>query len=717
MIISRINQVRRKIPLYNKADWCSFHDHMTSVHNSIQDMALTCSVDDLWTFFKQGILTGIDKYIPHKFAKARNGKPWVKKPLQRLIAKRNRHYSKYIATGSRYHKDKYKQTKAKVQKGIRSSYWAYVEDIATSQETKASHGKCNKKFWSFIKHSRKESSGIPDLKASDGSILTNSKAKANLLNQHFHSVFSSPDTPLHHSQHSPNYPCMPPIEIKTAGIDKLISELDEHKACGPDGIRPIILKRLRSFISPTLQCIFAKSLAEGQVPDDWRHANITPIHKKENRNDPANYRPISLTCVCCKLMEHIAVCNFMRHLEANHILNPNQHGFRKGLSCETQLVEFSHALLTNMHIGHQTDIIILDFAKAFDKVNHNKLIYKLKAHRVDVLTVEWIEAFLSSRSQVVVLDGTSSDSVPVTSGVPQGSVLGPALFLLYTNDLPDTIDSQVRLFADDTVLYRTIKSDTDHHRLQTDLDNLTEWAMAWDMQFHPAKCLVMNISKKRHPSKFTYSLHSTDLKTTDTAKYLGITISQDMKWTKHITQTCSRANRALGFIRRNIKVRSPRIKEKLYNSLVRPHVEYASAVWSPHEVKPIHQLEMVQRRAARWTLNRHHNTSSVKGMLEDLQWRTLEQRRTDCRLVLLFQIIHGLVQIPPTNYLQPSLNTTSRKNHNYTYQQCSTRTNYFKYSFFPYTTVVWNNLPYQLVNSPSVISFKAQVSKLQHIRK
>ena len=129
----------------------------------------------------------------------------------------------------------------------------------------------------------------------------------------------------------------------------------------------------------------------------------------------------------------------------------------------------------------------------------------------------------------------------------------------------------------------------------------------------------------------------------------------------------------LGFIKRNVKVRSPRIKEKLYNSLVRPRVEYASAVWPPHEVKKIHQLGMVQRRAARWTLNRHHDTSSVKGMLEDLQWRTLEQRHTDCRLVLLFQIIHGLVQIPPTNYLQPSLNTTSLKNHNYTYQQCSTR--------------------------------------------
>ena len=169
-------------------------------------------------------------------------------------------------------------------------------------------------------------------------------------------------------------------------------------------------------------------------------------------------------------------------------------------------------------------------------------------------TLEWIEAFRSSRSQVVVLGGISSDSVPFTSGIPQGSVLGPALFLLYINYLTDTLYSKIRLFTDDTVLYRTITPQTDHHRLQTDTDKPTEWAMAWDMPFHPAKCLVMNISKKRHPAKFTYSLHNTDLKTTDTAKYLGITISQDMKWTKHITQTCSRANRALGFIKRNVKI-------------------------------------------------------------------------------------------------------------------------------------------------------------------
>ena len=319
--ILRINQVRRKIHLFNKADWCSFHGHMIYIHNSRPLsktwLAMTCSVDDIWATFKQGIITCIEKYIPHKFAKERNGKPWVKKPLQRLVAKRNGHYSKYRATGSRYHKDKYKQTKAQVQKVIRSSYWAYVEDTATSHETQASHGKCNKMFWSFVKHSRKERSGIPDLKASDGSILTNSKAKTNLLNQHFHSVFSPLGTPLQHAQRSSDYPCMAPIEIMTAVFKKR----HPSKSSGPDGIRPIILKRLRASIRPTLQCIFSKSLAEGQVPDDWKHADVTPLHKKGNRNDPANYRPISLICVCCKLyMEHIVVSNFMRHLEANHIL-------------------------------------------------------------------------------------------------------------------------------------------------------------------------------------------------------------------------------------------------------------------------------------------------------------------------------------------------------------------------------------------------------------
>lgn len=496
----------------------------------------------------------------------------------------------------------------------------------------------------------------------------------------------------------------------------MLSELDDRKASGPDGIGPTVLKNLRPSISPTLQHIFQCSLDQGRVPEDWRQANVSPIYKKGCSSDPANYRPISLTSVCCKLLEHAIVSSLTAHLDQHKILHQHQHGFRKGLSCETQLLEFSHELLQTMHEGQQTDIVVLDFAKAFDKVNHSKLIYKLQSCGVDTCTVRWIRSFLSNRSQSVVLGGAKSDSVPVTSGVPQGSVLGPALFLVYINDLPSCVSSNVRLFADDTVLYRRVTTVDDCRALQSDLDALAKWEDEWDMQFHPAKCQVMHIHRKRSPLAHKYTLHDTELASTNHVKYLGVNISDDLRWSRHIDEVCCRANRALGFVRRNIKTRSPQIKAQLYKTLVRPHTEYASSVWSPHEAKLTRQIEMVQRRAARWTLNRHHNTSSVDRMLTDLGWRPLEQRRTDCRLLMMFRITHGLVQIPLSTYLQPPHSTTVRRFHNYTYTQIPARTNYFKYSFFPITITIWNKLPNHLVNAPSITSFKAQVSGLEHPR-
>jgi len=306
--------------------------------------------------------------------------------------------------------------------------------------------------------------------------------------------------------------------------------------------------------------------------------------------------------------------------------------------------------------------------------------------------------------------------VPVTSGVPQGSVLGPALFLIYINDLPNCVKSHVRLFADDTVLYRQVESTQDCEALQADLDALSKWEEEWDMQFHPAKCQVMHVHRKRAPLTHTYILHNTELSSTDHVKYLGVTLSHDMSWNRHVSDVCCRANRALGFVRRNVKLRSPQIKEQIYKALVRPHTEYASTVWSPHENKLTRQLETVQRRAARWTLNRHHNTSSVDGMLADLGWRSLAARRMDSRLLMMYKITHGFVQVPHTQYMQPPPHTAVRRNQEYTYSQIPARTNYLKYSYFPSTIVVWNKLPEHLVNAPSINAFKAHVLRLEHPR-
>ena len=206
------------------------------------------------------------------------------------------------------------------------------------------------------------------------------------------------------------------------------------------------------------------------LPDDWRIANVSPVYKKGQKSLAENYRPISLTSVCCKTMEHILASKIMKHGEENNILYPLQHGFRKGHSCETQLIEFVDDISKNLQEGQQTDILILDFAKAFDKVNHSLLIHKLQHYGIIGKSVRWIQNWLANRKQSVVIDGSTSDAVSVDSGVPQGSVLGPGLFLYYINDLQSRLTSTVRLFADDTIAYLTISNNNDAETLQKDLN-------------------------------------------------------------------------------------------------------------------------------------------------------------------------------------------------------------------------------------------------------
>ena len=252
------------------------------------------------------------------------------------------------------------------------------------------------------------------------------------------------------------------ITVDTKGVLKLLNGLKVRKAPGPDDLSARVLKECGSEIAPILAFIYNESLAQGTELDDWRQANLAPVYKKGEKYDAANNRPVLLTCISCKTLEHIIVSNINKHLSLENILGDCQHGFRSQRSCETQLVQFFHDMVSNLdralNRGHrQLDVIIMDFAKAFDKVPHKRLLYKLHYYRIRS-THKWIASWLSERYQKVVLDGQASDPVPVLSGVPQGSVLGPVLFLIFINGLPDNIRSSVRLFADDCVLYRNIHS-------------------------------------------------------------------------------------------------------------------------------------------------------------------------------------------------------------------------------------------------------------------
>jgi len=702
----------RKVQVFSKADWASLGVQMQKCHEHIITHADQLDANQMWCHFSEALQDGIQRHIPTKKARKPSDKPWMTSKVRRLIGKRDRLFAKQKRTTLRSDKQDYLDIKKAVQKECRQAYWAYMESIITPSAPEDTH-KCSKRFWSYVKRCGQDTGGIAQLTDKAGKSKAAPLDKANLLNAQFQSVFTAPSpVPLSAMCEAmvPSLaPAMPHIDFTSKGIDKLLCGLNVHKAAGPDGIKPIILKHLHLVIAPTLQMIFEKSYNSKQTPDDWKKAHITPIFKKGRKDDPANYRPISLTCIVSKLMEHIVVSALMKHLEGNGLLHSNQHGFRSQRSCDTQLVDFSHQLVSALHNGTQTDVIALDFAKAFDTVPHSHLLFKLERLGVDATTCGWIASFLHDRSQRVLLEGVKSSEVPVVSGVPQGSVIGPVLFLAYINDLAQGISSDVRLFADDTIISRPIHSEQDALALQEDLNKLEAWGRRWLMRFHPGKCQVLRVSRSRSKLQHPYSLLGTQLEGTDTINYLGITLSSDMRWTKHIDNVRAKANSKLGFLRRNVRIASPRLKSQLYSTVVRSSMEYASSVWSPHECKATDSLEMVQRRAARWVLHRYQRTASVTQMLSELSWLTLAERRRISRLLMLYKITHNLVYVPHAFLSRTASTQHTRFTNTHTFAPFQPRTNYYKYSFFPLAVSEWNSLPTSILDAPNVDLFKARL--------
>jgi hypothetical protein len=288
---------------------------------------------------------------------------------------------------------------------------------------------------------------------------------------------------------------MEEVSITEKMVREKIRKLKPDSAAGPDEIGPRILKELEAVLTTPLVEIFRKSISTGEVPDEWKKANVTPIFKKGTKKDPGNYRPVSLTSVCCKMLESILRDALMDHLTCNNLLKASQHGFMPGKSCTTNLLEFFEKTTQAIDAGLPFDVIFLDFAKAFDKVPRERLLEKLRAHGVQGRALNWIRNWLTGRKQRVVLNGKFSAWAEVLSGVPQGSVLGPILFLIFINDLDvaAVMIDILRKFADDTKLGQTVSTPEERELLQQALDKLCEWSEKWGMEFNVKKCKVMHL--------------------------------------------------------------------------------------------------------------------------------------------------------------------------------------------------------------------------------
>lgn len=699
----RFRQAPRMVKSYKKANWSEFKTDLVNFFEEFKQQQHT-DPNHLWDLFKTEVKRLSSKHIPSRKIKSKTDLPWVTQQIIRQIRKRDKLYRKIKRSMSNKSKltEQFKNIKATIQKQIRNAYWTYLESVIFSDTTSSGH---KKKFYNFVKHNKTEHNGIAPLN-SEGQTHTDPVSKANILNKQFESVFSKP-SPLSLKQlakssmsklsHSP----MAPIHITVQGIEKLLAGLNPHKAQGPDEISPRLLKELHREIAPFLTIIFQRSLDTGIVPSDWKHAIITPAFKKGSKSKPCNYRPISLTCIASKLMEHIIVSNMMDYFDTHSILCPQQHGFRSKHSCETQLIGFTQEISDSLDQGQQTDVIVMDFSKAFDKVDHHKLVHKLKLLGVHSHVTTWIKDFLHNRSQQVLVENKVSDRLPVLSGVPQGSVVGPCLFLAYINDLPGSVRSRVRLFADDTIVYLTIKSHSSTQSLQEDLHTLETWEKEWSMEFNPDKCEVLRIHRKKKPVIFPYVLHNTILKSTENAKYLGVTISSNLNWSSHINTITNKAKNTLRFIRRNVKTHNKKLKETAYKTYVRPQVEYCSTVWHPWQKYLTHRIEMIQRSAARYVQNDYNHTSSVTHMLRELKWPSLEQRRRQATLTMLHKIHNKEVYVDHSHL-------THTRNNNFLIPH--SKTQHHINSFFPRAIRLWNGLPTELKDIPSSQAFCSGVN-------
>ncbi len=324
-------------------------------------------------------------------------------------------------------------------------------------------------------------------------------------------------------------------------------------------------------------------------------------------------------------------------------------------------------------------------------------------------TNQWIQAFLQDRTQCVVVNGSHSDPSPVISGVPQGTVLGPMLFLLYINDIVKDLKSEIRLFADDSILYREINSPEDHTILQQDLEKLEKWSNTWQMAFNVSKCEVMSITLKKSPSLYNYIMNNSVLERTSSSKYLGVTITSNLSWNTQTDLAAKKASKTLGMLRRNISSASRATKKRAYEALVRPTMEYATTAWASHTARNINKLEAVQRAAARFVCHNYSRESSVTSMIRNIGWDSLAVRRQAKDMCMFFKIQYELVKIqfPPTIVLSPY--TRTRQAHCLKYQVPMATINPYKHSFFIRCIPVWNSLPAAVVKADSVAAFQQQV--------
>lgn len=700
-----IKEQRRICYRYDKGDYIKMRN-LLNQHPWELDGKTT---EEAWTILNSNIDKAKEECIPKKIiTPGRKQKPlWMDQKTMDKVKKKHRAWNKYTRT--KEHADYNAYVRARNQ-----ARWATRNAVKIFEKAIAKEIKSNpKSFWKYTNSKLKTKTGIAELDTSvPGQRTRNDEEKACELSKFFEEVFTREDvTEIPSINVIPNPPNLENIDFEAEEVLKKLNALKIGKSPGPDGNHPRVLKEIAQAINEPLSILYNMTMSQGNIPHEWKRAHITPIFKKGNRHAAANYRPVSLTSIICKIQESIIRDKLVDHMKQNHLFADEQYGFIAGRSCITQLLEVLDEWTAILDGGGSLDAVYMDFMKAFDTVPHERLLSKLQSYGIKGKLHAWMRNFLIGRKQRVLVNGAASEWADVRSGIPQGSILGPILFVIFINDIPDVVDCGIRLFADDTKAFKQIHTTDDCKKLQHNINSLQDWAEKWNMKFHPEKCKILRIGKD-HPT-FQYTMKSNTsnelipLITSEVEKDLGIYIDDKLSFNIHIQQAIAKANRLLGVIRRSFEYLDEEIILFLYKGLVRPTLEYGIAAWSPRLQKDIDAIEAIQRRATKMIPNL--KDLPYEDRLRRLKLPTLTYRRYRGDVIHVYKYLHNTYDSPANKMFQRSDSQTRGHSLKLFKPRCRTQS---RRAFFSQRVVdLWNSLPESVVNAKTLNSLKNQIDR------
>ena len=672
------------------------------VKNNLREQLTTQSVPEQACMeeIEEALRKVIDSSFPLKRCRVNNKKPWINEFIYKEIDRKRRYWDKYRQ--SRDHADylTYRMQNNTLKKLIKKSRQQYEEKLLE---------KSDKHFYNYIK--RNLSSHISELTLKNpqsGEIVTDPQQTADLFSERFAAVFTEEDMQ--------SFPTLPQndrskqelnnIEITDEKIIQAIKSLKKDSSPGPDGIPSILLINCAEILAPYMASAMRKILTNNAIPPSWREAYVIPIFKKGDRLNPLNYRPVNLTCHSCKILEKVIAPQMTEFLLDNKVIPPEQHGFLPKRSTTTNLLKCINQWSAEMDKGNPVDILYLDFQKAFDTVPINRLLYKLDHLGIRGNLLQWIESFLKHRTFKVRANGSYSTSREVKSGVVQGSVLGPLLFVAYIGDLSNLIKVSISLFADDTKMYCNPLKDVD--QFNQDIQTLETWTRMWQLRLNEEKCMILQLG--RNNPQFIYNINGVQLQRVSMQKDLGVYITNNLKWDAHISHIVKKANTMIYLIQKTFANKSITTISKIYKTYIRPKLEYANVVWNPYYIKDIELLERVQRRVTKIPLE-----LKLTGYTERLQrfnLSTLKKRRDRGDMIEVYKILTGYYDrsINMPSLFQYSTNAHLR-GHSKKLKKEKSQTLFRKNLLTNRSVYRWNGLQEDTVVAPNINTFKNRLDK------